>query len=535
MEMFSRFVALLATPVRVVYQWLLWSLPGLASLRKSSLPSRWAMVAFFFVLLNIIAAKLGGNSAFTGRMFLVIALSGLLVIPTLVYYFVLNWIAEPPSPFPDIDRIWEEGVEQSEEHGIDLEGTPIFLISGQASLAETRSLIKASGWNFPVLVGGGENTPFIFTACNEGIFIFLNGSSCLSKLAQKQPSSTIGTSQAASQVPVSKTMTAEDLLGPGNQPGGSLFEPSNGPTNGSESPAGGTLLLSDLQAMNWDAPTPDAPIVQGSVQLSSMESADSKAKLEYLAQLIRKCRDPVCSANGIVSMIPFRLLKGNWTSIQKAIQDDLAVLRDQLKVRCPTTAIVSGIEKDDGFLELMKRLPTAFLRENRLGKGCDVWAEPTGERIEAVARNAIEAIEGWIYKLFQMDRALEKKHNPRLFHLLSRMRGRIGDNLVSILGQGLGYDPSSEPQLTRRQPLFSGCYFVAHGDSDDQQAFLRSTLQKVIDVEGELEWTQDVVEQDLLFERMANVAALLGLLSIVAIVGMLLVKYWDALKSLLET
>ncbi|MFM8327222.1 MAG: hypothetical protein ACKN9U_20380, partial [Pirellulaceae bacterium] len=135
----------------------------------------------------------------------------------------------------------------------------------------------------------------------------------------------------------------------------------------------------------------------------------------------------------------------------------------------------------------------------------------------------------------QTDRALEKKHNPRLFQLLSRMRGRIGDNLVSILGQGLGYDPSSEPQLIQRQPLFSGCYFVANGDSDDQQAFLRSTLQKVIDVEGEVEWTQDAIDQDLLFERMANVAALIGLLSILAIVGMLLVKYWDALKSFLET
>jgi hypothetical protein len=535
MEMLSRLIALLATPVRVIYQWLLWSLPGLASLRKSSLPSRWAMVAFFFVLLNIIAAKLGGNSAFTGGMFLVIALAGLLIIPTLVYYFVLKLITEPVSRFPEIDRVWEEGVEKASDVGIELEETPIFLLTGQASVAETRSFLKASGWDFPVMVAGAENSPLIFTACAEGIFLFLNGSSLLSKLALKQPSNSFGASAPPFQVAASETMTAENLLEPANHPGRSLMEVPMQSTHDSGAPAGGTLLLSDLQAMDWDAPPTETPTLQGAVQLSSTEVATCKEKLEYLTQLVWKSREPVCSANGIIVMIPLRLLTGNWTSIQKAIQDDLSVIRDQLRVRCPATAIVSGIEKDEGFQEFMRRLPGDFLRDNRLGKGCDVWAEPTGERIEAVAQNAVEGIEGWIYRLFQMDRALEKKHNPRLFLLLTRMRGKIGANLVSILGQGFGYNASSEPHLVRRQPLFSGCYFVACGESEDHQAFLKSTLQKVIDVEGEVEWAADAVEEDLLFDRLANVAALIGLLSILSIIGMLLMKYWDALKSFLET
>jgi hypothetical protein len=535
MEMFSRMIALLATPVRVIYQWLLWSLPGLASLRKSSLPSRWAMVAFFFVLLNIIAAKLGGNSAFTGGMFLVIALAGLLIIPMLVYYFVLKLITEPVSRFPEIDQIWEEGVEKARDVGIELEETPIFLVTGQATVAETRSFLKASGWDFPVMVPSAENSPLIFTACAEGIFLFLNGSSLLSKLAHKQPSNHLGPSGSPFQIAASKTMSAEYLMESTNQAGKSLAGDPDRPVNDSETPAGGTLLLSDLQAMNWDAPKTETPIFQGSVQLSSPEIAICKERLEYLTQLVWKSREPVCSANGIIAMIPFRLLTGNWTSIQKSIQDDLSVIRDQLKVRCPAIAIVSGIEKDEGFQEFMKRLPSDFLRDNRLGKGCDVWAEPTGERIEAVAQNAVEGIEGWIYRLFQMERALEKKHNPRLFLLLSRMRGRIGDNLVSILGQGFGYNPSTEPHLIRRQPLFSGCYFVASGESEDQQAFLRSTLQKVIDVEGEVEWAREAVEQDELFDKLANVAALIGLLSILSIIGMLLMKYWDSLKSFLET
>jgi hypothetical protein len=298
------------------------------------------------------------------------------------------------------------------------------------------------------------------------------------------------------------------------------------PIQESPSPAamaqpGGTMLwddTTDLQELLQPAAT--------SRMLSSQEVFDCEEKLRHVCHLIRKARGALCPINGIVTALPLGLIESSSNPLQIAIQKDLAVLRREFQVRCSNTALVIGMENEPGFVEFMKRLPAQQLTEHRIGKGCELWAAPEQNRMEAVAIHATGTFEDWIYTLFQADNALKSRNNSRLFALLCRIRGAFGNNLKTVLGRGFGFDPHTEPQLAYEQFLFSGCYFSAIGSTSNLQAFAKSVFSKTMELEGDLDWSPGVRKTDSQYHFFANLSALLGTIAILAIAAMLIHHFW---------
>jgi hypothetical protein len=223
-----------------------------------------------------------------------------------------------------------------------------------------------------------------------------------------------------------------------------------------------------------------------------------------------------------MTILPFELIEIAGPQIQVAAQKDLAVLREELLVRCSNTILITQLDKDDGFQELVKRVGEERSREFRFGKGSELWNAPEAARLDATAAHAVGAFEDWIYMLFQEENALKHRYNSRLFMLLCRIRGRFADNLRAVLSRGFGFDPLTEPYLAHEQFLFGGCYFAATGADPSRQAFVKSVFLKGLQQEGELEWAPEARRRDRQLQFAANLFALLGMVSLLAIAGMLI-------------
>lgn len=557
----------ITSPIRSIFYWITQYTPGLKNLPAVSLPMRTALMMFLFLLVVYLAAiasylaslwNYGGVD--TGERY-VLEFVGLftlvIVIPVIVFYLVKFWMIKETSRYPEIDRVWELAVAECQRQGISMNEVPIFLVQGARDHRQASQLIKASQLPFTVTVPAQEETDIVLFANSEVIYLFTNGCSCLSRLSsaptgplphaagtsgamggRSAPTGTIDASMFGagggegvgrgggagfSPAPVNMGQTLTD---------GAFMAPGPAPTPTSMQPAaagvGGTMLLpegqalGDLLAASRGAGPAD---VARPPQLSSQDMVEREQKLRHVCGLLNKARQPLCPVNGLMTILPFELIESAGPQIQVAAQKDLGVLREELLVRCSNTLLITQLDKDDGFQELVKRVGEERSREFRFGKGSELWNAPEGSRLDATAAHAVGAFEDWIYMLFQEENALKHRYNSRLFMLLCRIRGRFADNLRAVLARGFGFDPLTEPHLAHEQFLFGGCYFAATGADPSRQAFVKSVFLKGLQQEGELEWAPEARRRDRQLQLAANLFALLGMVSLLAIVGMLIWKF----------
>jgi hypothetical protein len=258
----------------------------------------------------------------------------------------------------------------------------------------------------------------------------------------------------------------------------------------------------------------------GGAKLTLGESAKQTAKLEYVCNLLSRARLNLCPINGIFALVPFDLIQhdesgGAETAV--ALKEDLATIRSSTQLRCPVTALVVGMETEDGFTELVRRVGPKRAAEQRFGKGvgdgAGVWLPPAPALIEAVTDNACANFEAWVYELFKRRDGLTKPGNADLYTLLIKVRQVIRNRLAYILKEACGAD-----SVEREPLLFSGCYFAATGATSDEQAFIQSVFHKVQKLDRELAWTRKARAADRFYQRLAwGGFAVSGLLALVCL------------------
>ena len=526
MSFLYAFVHTITTPIRAFYYVLSELNPGFRSVSKWSLAFKWALLSLAFLLIIWLAAFIKHwldveRSSMNFWKWDLIALPFICVIPFLVFFFVKYLMMVETSRYPDIDRIWTESIRDAASKGISIANTPLFLVLGVSKQREASTVVNLMGLDFLVHVPSAGESPISVHACNQGFFVFLNQCNCVSRLSMASHVASVSNPilEGSGMLPTDVSGTID-----ANQFGAMRF-PMNKPeaepaAHSSPIQPGGTMLLDESQDISelWKTSLT-------SKQLASQDVVDCEDRMRHICKLIKNSRLPLCPINGIVSALPFELVESSSGQLQIAIQKDLAVLRQELQVRCPNTALVTGVETEEGFIELIKRLPPSQSSENRFGKGCDLWVAPEAARLDAIAIHATAAFEDWIYMLFQEENALKKQHNSRLFMMLCRVRGVFAENLRSVIARGFGYDPKIEPQLAYEQFLFGGCYFAATGSGPTQQAFVKSVFAKTLQQEGELEWAPASRRLDNYYHFLANLAALCGTIALIAIAAMLVHKF----------
>jgi hypothetical protein len=257
-------------------------------------------------------------------------------------------------------------------------------------------------------------------------------------------------------------------------------------------------------------------------KLDPKEVAEQDRRLEHVCQLIRRARQPLCPINGILKLLPFGLIQRSTPEaieVQRAAKKDLATMVRVLMLRCPVTAIVVGLEDEDGFQELVRRVGRDRALGQRFGRGFSVQNPPLPERLDALTTHACGSFEDWVYSLFREKGSLSKPGNTKLYYLLCKIRRNVRSRLVNILTAAYAHDPDVDQKT---EPLlFSGCYFAASGATEDRQAFIKGVFDKLPEQQEELEWTQAAYAEDQKYQDLSRLVLGLDTLLLGGLIGLI--------------
>ncbi len=114
-----------------------------------------------------------------------IALIGLLllVIPFVVNRLLKLWLEGSPSPFPDLDYAWEEGLHALASNGLAIQSLPIFLIIGSRSEQQERAIMNAAGLRLRVAGVPEGPSALHWYANSEAIYLFCSDCAWSSAIA----------------------------------------------------------------------------------------------------------------------------------------------------------------------------------------------------------------------------------------------------------------------------------------------------------------------------------------------------------------
>jgi hypothetical protein len=457
------------------------------------------------------------------------------------YYTVKLWMEGEGSPFEDIDRAWQAGIEALEKNHFDLRQIPIFLVLGSEGPDQNRVLFNAARVSLTV-----DNVPpgpaaLHWYANQDAIYLVCTEVGCLSRLAQyarqggvaaaagPSPVAAGSAARAGTMMPspdlmeAARRMSGESGNGIGSGVGGGG---GDGDAEGSVSippPAStmdirGTMMVSAVDIRETIRPSAAPRIVGRSLELNREDLELQRRRLAYLCQLLERNRRPLCGVNGVMSLVPIKLIigdssEGAWT--KEAVRNDLDSLIAGLKLRFPVVALVTGLEEEKGFDELIRRVGRERAVGQRFGKGFGVWDPPIDEEIEALCKHACGAFEDWAYYLFKEPNSLSKPGNRALYMLLCKVRRTLQPRLEKILIGGYSFDPETQPNAT--PILFAGCYFAGTGETPERQAFVKGVFDRLPEQQEELEWTEAALREEDRYRTWSTVAFSTAALLVVGI------------------
>jgi hypothetical protein len=415
-------------------------------------------------------------------------LGQLLVLTAVVlYWFYLLWFSPvEASPFPDIDDAWNEAMRALGQAGIQLPNLPLFLILGRPA-AEEENLFEASGLKLVVkLTPGNPHAPVHVCADREGVYVTCRGASVLGKLASILALEDVPQGATAETAEAAENLERTHMAGRKEQGLIDLLRASMGQ---SATPAHKRALRRAALGR---------PL--GNDLLSEAgEVARYKARLAHLCRLILRDRQPFCAANGILVLVP---AGGTDTAAEaqltaQAVQDDLAVARQESKLDCPLVAVLADMEEITGFTDFIQRQPPGEIG-NRRGSGFPMLTRLKPEELLDQVRASVSWIcttymQDNVYRVLASESAAKPDVKPllpangRLALLLDEMHMR-SEPLIAIVQQAI-----APPQDSMFR--YSGCYLAATGPRGSQ-AFVAGVFQKLLKEQNSVTWTPRAVTED---------------------------------------
>ena len=421
----------------------------------------------------------------------------LVLVPLLVYQAARLWLEHQGGRWPDIAAAWSAAGDELGRQQISLTDSPLFLVLGSDGGELERALLTES--SAPLLVqqspaGGG---PLHVFASREAIFVCFSG---------------------AGQTAVTAA-SIRSSLADGDHP-------SSGPLAGANPEAVADHAAAELQS--GAVPVDARPATRSSPpSRSAKERRDAADRLEFACDQLRQARVPLASINGVIVLLTLQVnspADADAVRLGQAVGEDLATITKVLGVRAPVTFVAGVLQDDPAIDDLLPRLD-AGKRAAAFGQPFPVGLPPTAEHLHALAFNATGSLNDRLGELLLDSRRIaQQPANRHLLAMLGRMRLHVSTQIARVLQQAFSADLHGGTDGRRGVlPLLAGCYVASISGDASRRAFGRGLLDRVVQLQGELDWTDESLRAEAWAARTSR---LLFGAAAVMVVAMVAIIWW---------
>jgi hypothetical protein len=457
-------------------------------------------------------------------LFLLLYLIGWLIW----WFWTLLRAAPEASPFPDIDRAWDEAKLALTEANLNLSEIPLFLLLGRPEAGE-EGLFES----VPLTVQQSPRrpeAPLHLYANKDAIYLTCVGASLLGEQ--------------------SRVLAGEVLLGSPTQPageptenGGETLRPDqiNPEVNlavatskeiraieegaRAEGRGPGSLTRTELLSIKRLRRSLTR-VVRAQLLHNDTERVELlRARLRHLCQLIARGRRPFCGINGVLALVPMAATDDDQDAHETGtcLKEDLEDIRDSLQVQCPVFTLICGLEQLPGFEKFVGKVPPDQLRR-RVGQRLPLIPDVSIERIPKLIEDAVKwlglkmmpslALPSWSLEtpgVVSFSESVEA--NTELFQFLSEVRDRHA-RASHILSVGV------------TGQLLGGGYIAATGrNSEREQAFLRPVFARLTEEQDYVSWTPEAIAEEDAYRRTTRFGYIVLAIILAVEAGILLFNY----------
>jgi hypothetical protein len=400
-----------------------------------------------------------------------------------VWFFRLI-VDRPRGSHPDIDTAWADVRGRLSAAGIELNTTPVFLVLGRPQ-TDAADFFAATSVPFAVRHEAGALGVY---ATREAVYLVASRASVLSKFAD------LGDAVEPVEPPKAVPLLTADV-----EPADALV-----PAPAAVAP---TRDVSD-----W-LPAPAAPVRTA----LSVEQIDAERdRLAYLCRLLAAARRPLCPANGVVWLLPFRATDSpvSADATAAACRADLDALETGLQLDLPMAAVFTDAQKLQGFRELVGGLPSAARTERLFGRSLPLVPNVPADARHGMILSGLEWVSGKLVPALLYQRfgaAPPPDEAARLWRLQDDLFARR-EAVARTVSQGLLSRPG-------RPTMLSGVYFAGTGPDAADRAFAAGVLAELRLSQNLVAWTPAATADERDCRRTAVVGYTAILLATIALVA----------------
>jgi hypothetical protein len=371
-----------------------------------------------------------------------------ILIPSLVYHTLRLWLLPVLATHDDLNRAWSRGIENLESRGIAPGDRPLFLMLGSTGSRLEQAILESPPGTFqrlePLL--DQSDSPLEWYLSSDVILLVSRHVGCLS---------------AANAAVAPREDLADEVDS------------------------------SAADSRSQPAASQNSFIHPGSAQSPPAEVLRRQSdRMAILGELLRTARSPACGLNGVICLVPFPEVchRSEQAEVQgTAICVDLRILGANLELQFPVICLMTELQREPGFLEVMRRTGVANSTTGRLGRRYELGALAGSRELQNFARLLQHELEVRIYRLFGEQDVLKRPGNRELFELLCRMRSEIARPLAKLITTAFAENAGERPDAIPFH--FAGCYIAATGGPTDERAFGPALVQRLIEVQDHVQWT----------------------------------------------
>jgi uncharacterized membrane protein len=411
---------------------------------------------------------------YPGRVILILLL--LALIPLCVYQAARYWLMRDNSLWPDIDASWTAALAELSRQQIDIRNTPLFVLLGSDGRDVEQSLMRDTTLAFKVYAAPPGSAPLHIYGSSEGIIL------CLSDIGQ-------------TSLVCSRLRSAETVRDP--------------------APA-------EMSGGNW-SPATSADL------LSAAERKVAMNRLQAFSTLLLKTRDNIAAINGVAVVVPISLQSDashDFAAMGDAVGEDLLLLQESLGLRAPVSFFID-IRGGDQSLEPVLSNLSGEQRSMAVGQPFPPGATADPYDTVSVAIRSSDALHDVVTR-FILGRtaqgsltAAEAANNRRALKASFETRMHVVPRATAVVSNALAMVARNSDRS-----LFTGMYLI-HSHAGDRQSFVRGAFQRVLDLQGELAWTQSTLRNEHWRRRAATVLMILD----AVIVATLALIFWMRMRA----